>query len=142
MKRGRRTSFLQAWERSRGLLLREGFKDRAAAPRAKARISHSKMGGTSGLLASQGRGCVSSVTNLDTLVKIALNGKDPKVMGRHSPSHQWDMHKRSLFLPTPPWAREDSISPKVLHKHLLFHKQAREARVWVEVGDRAHRLGL
>ena len=57
-------------------------------------------------------------------------------MGHHSPSHQWGMHRRSFFLPTPPWAMEDSInlSPKVLHKHLLFHRQAREAR--------AHRLRL
>ena len=39
-----------AQERSRGLLVREGF--RAAATRAKARISHPKMGGTSGLQAS------------------------------------------------------------------------------------------
>ena len=37
---------------SRGLLLREGFRDKAAAPKAKARISHPKMGGTSRLLAS------------------------------------------------------------------------------------------
>ena len=52
VERGRRTSFLLAQERSRGLLLCEGFRDRAATPRAKARISHPKMGGTLGLLAS------------------------------------------------------------------------------------------
>ena len=57
------------------------------APRAKARINHPKMGGTSGLLASQGRGCVSNATSLDTLNGIALRGKDPRVMGHHSPSH-------------------------------------------------------
>ena len=50
VERGRRTSFLLARERSGGLRLREGFIDKA-----KARISHSKMGGTSGLLASQGQ---------------------------------------------------------------------------------------
>ena len=38
-------------------MLREGFRDGAAAPKAKARISHPKMGGPSGLLASQGREC-------------------------------------------------------------------------------------
>ena len=51
--RGKRTSrLLLARERSRGLLLHEGFRDRAVAPKAKARINHPKMGGTSGLLAS------------------------------------------------------------------------------------------
>ena len=63
-------------------------------------------------------------------------------MGHHSPIHEWDMRRRSLFLPTPPWAREDDISPRVLHKHLLFHIQDRETRVWVEIRDRAHRPGL
>ena len=88
VERGKRTSFLLARERSRGLMLFEGFRDMVAAPKAKARISHPKMGGTLGLLASQCKGCVSSVTNLDTLDGIALKGKDPRVMGHHSPSHQ------------------------------------------------------
>ena len=47
-------------------MLREGFRDRAKALRAKARISHPKMGGTLGLLDSQGRECVSSATSLET----------------------------------------------------------------------------
>ena len=65
--REKRTSHLPlARERSRGLLLIKGFIDRAVATRAKARINHPKMGGTSGLLASQGRECVSSATSLDT----------------------------------------------------------------------------
>ena len=59
-----------------------------AAPRAKVRINHPKMGGTSGLLAKQGRGCVSSVTSLDTLDKITLRGREPKIMGHDSPNHQ------------------------------------------------------
>ena len=89
MIRGRRTSrLLLARERRRELLLREGFRDRATTPRAKARINHPKMGGTSGLLASQGRGCVSNAINLDTLDEITLRGRDPKVMGHHSPNHQ------------------------------------------------------
>ena len=46
VERGRRTSFLLARERSRGFLLRKGFKDRVVAPRAKVGISHPKMGGT------------------------------------------------------------------------------------------------
>ena len=115
---------LRARERSRGLLFREGFRDRAAATRAKARISHPKMGGTSGLLASQSRKCVSNATSLDTLDGISPRGKDPKVMGHLNLSNQWDMHRHSLFLPTPSRAREDSISPKVLHKHLLIRRRA------------------
>ena len=60
--KGRRVkSFLLARERSSGLLLREGFRDRA-----KAKISHPKMEDTSGLLASQGKGHVSISTRLDT----------------------------------------------------------------------------
>ena len=65
--RGRRTNrLLLAQEKSKGLLLHEGFRDMAAATRAKARISHSKMGGTSGILDSQGRECVSNATSLGT----------------------------------------------------------------------------
>ena len=65
--RGKRVnSLLLARERSRGLLLYEGFKDRVAATRAKAKISHPKIGDTSGLLASLGRERVSSATILDT----------------------------------------------------------------------------
>ena len=45
--RGRRVnSLLLAREISRELLLHDGFRDRAAATRAKARISHPKIGGT------------------------------------------------------------------------------------------------
>ena len=47
-------------------MLSEGFRDRVAATRAKARISHPKMGDTSGLLASRGRGHVFIATSLDT----------------------------------------------------------------------------
>ena len=51
--RGRRVnSLLLSLERSRGLLFREGFMDRAATIKAKAKISHPKMGYTSELLAS------------------------------------------------------------------------------------------
>ena len=64
--RGRRAnSLLLALERSIRLLLREGFRDRAAATRAKVRISHPKIGDTLGLLASQGREYVASATSMD-----------------------------------------------------------------------------
>ena len=33
------------------------------------------------------------------------------------------------------------MSPRVLHKHLLPHRQAREAKAWVRAEDRAHRSG-
>ena len=52
-------------------MLCKGFRDKATATRvtatrAKAKISHPKMGDTSRLLASQGRGHVSIATSLDT----------------------------------------------------------------------------
>ena len=47
-----------------------------------------------------------------------------------------------MFLLTLAWARGNNISLRVWHKHLPCHKQAREARVWVEVEDRAHEPGL
>ena len=65
-----------------------------------------------------------------------------QIMGHHSPSHQWDMHRRSLFLLTPAWARGTSISPRVLHKHLLFHKRATWVEACFEVEDRAHKPAL
>ena len=79
-------------------------------------------GDTSGFLANQGREHVSIVTNLDTLDGIALRGRDPRVMEHHNSNHQWEMHRRSLFLLTPAWAKGTGISPRVLHKHLLFHR--------------------
>ena len=86
--RGRRVNPLPlARERSRGLLIHEGFRERAAATRAKARISYLKMRDTLGLLANQGREYVSNDTSLDTLDGIALREKDPKVMGHNNPSH-------------------------------------------------------
>ena len=39
-------------------------------------------------------------------------------------------------------ARATSISLRVRHRHLLCHRHAREAREWVEVEDKAHRLEL
>ena len=58
------------------------------ATKAKAKVKHSRVGDTSGLLASQGRERVPIITGLDTLDGIALEGRDPKAMGHHSPNHQ------------------------------------------------------
>ena len=99
------------------------------------------MGDTSRLLANQGRECVSSATSLNILDGIAIRDRDPRALGHHSPSHQWDTHRSSMFLFTPTRAREIGISPRVLHKHLLFHRWATWARVRVEVKDKDHRLG-
>ena len=63
-------------------------------------------------------------------------------MGQHSPNHQWDMRKHSLFLLNPMRARWTSINLRVLHGRLLLHKQAKEARVWVKVKEKAHRPRL
>ena len=117
--RGRKANLLPASGRSRRLLLHKDLRDRAVATRVKAKVNHSGVGDTSTLLVSQGRELVSIVTNLDTLDRIALRGRDPRVMGHHSPNHQWDMHRRSLFFLT-----------------------AVLARAWVEVEARTSRLGL
>ena len=55
-------------------------------------------------------------------------------MGHHSPSHQWDLRRRILFLLNPARARGTDISPKVLHKHLLFRRWATSFKAWVGVG--------
>ena len=142
MLRGKRINLLLAPGRSRRLLLLTNLRDRVVDTRAKAKVNHSGVGDTSGLLASQGRECVSIVTNLDTLDRIALKGRDARVMGHHSPNHQWDMHGRSLFILTPAWARGTGISPRVLHKHLLFHERATWARACVGVKARTYKQGL
>ena len=72
----------------------------------------------------------------------APRGRDPKVMGHHSPNYRWDVHKHRLFLLIPVWAKGTGISLRVLHKHLLCHRQAKEARAWVEVEGRAHKPRL
>ena len=65
--RGRRANFLLlAQGRSRGLLLRSGFWDRAAAIRAKVKVDYPRVGDTSGLYARKGKGHVSITINLDT----------------------------------------------------------------------------
>ena len=56
MRERRVNSLLLAQEKSRRLLLYEGFKDKVVATKDKAKISHPKMGDTSRLPASQGRG--------------------------------------------------------------------------------------
>ena len=67
-------------------------------------------------------------------------------MGHPSPSHQWDIRRRSLFLLTPPWAKGTNMNPRELHRPLVLHSQAGWVRAWVEVEvkveGRAHKLGL
>ena len=46
-----------------------------------------------------------------------------------------------MFLHSTVQAREASFSFRELHGHLTFHRQAREAKVWVEAEDEAHRQG-
>ena len=53
--------------------------------------------------------------------------------------HQWGRLGHSLFLHPPVRVKGINISPKVLHKHLLLHIRAREARVQVEVKDKSYR---
>ena len=47
-----------------------------------------------------------------------------------------------MFLLTPARARGTCISFRVRHGHRVFHRQAKGARVWVEVEGRVYRLRL
>ena len=65
--RGERANLLLlAQGRDRGVLLRRGFRDRAATIRANTRVNHPKVGDISGSLASQCRENVSIATSLGT----------------------------------------------------------------------------
>ena len=83
MIKGRRANLLLASGRSKRLLLFMNLRTRV-----KAKVNHLGVEDTSGLLASQGKERVSIVTSLDTLYEISLRGRDPRVMGHHSPNHQ------------------------------------------------------
>ena len=93
------------------------LKHKAVTTKAKAKVNHPRVGDTSELLASQGRGRVSIATNLGIIDEIARRG-----MGHHSPNQQWDSHRCSLFLLTPVWAKGTGVSPRVLHKHSLIRR--------------------
>ena len=54
-------------------------------------------------------------------------------------NHQWDRCGHSLFPLTLVRAKGTSISPKVLYRSFLLH---REVRVWAEAKDKAHRPRL
>ena len=140
--RGGRINLLLVLRKSKRILLCTDHWDRVVATRAKAKVNHSGVGDTSGLLANQGRERVFIVTSVDNLDGIALRGRDPRVLGHHNSNHQWDMHRRGLFLLTPSWARGTGISPRVLHKHLLVRIRATWAMSWVEVQARTSKLGL
>ena len=47
-----------------------------------------------------------------------------------------------MFLLTPVRARGTGIDLRVRHEHQVFHRQAKGAKVWVEVEGRVYRLGL
>ena len=63
---GRANLLLLAQERNIGVLLRKGFKDRATAIRAKAKVDHPNVGDISMHLASKCKEHVSIATSLDT----------------------------------------------------------------------------
>ena len=44
----------------------------------------------------------------------------------------------TICSPYPSMGQGNQYQSRVLHKRLLLYKQAREARVWAEVEDRAH----
>ena len=66
IREGRANLSFLAQERNRGVLPYKGFRDRATAIRAKARVDHPKVGDISRCLARQCREHVSIATNLDT----------------------------------------------------------------------------
>ena len=72
---------------------------------------------------------------------IAPRDKDPRVFGQRSPSQRWNKRGYSIFLHTLVWDRGASFGPRVLHGHLPLHRQAKEARLWAEAEDEAHRQG-
>ena len=63
---GRANLLLLVQERNIGVLPRKGFKDKAAAIRAKARVNHFKVRDISGHLANKCREHVSIATSLET----------------------------------------------------------------------------
>ena len=63
------------------------------------------------------------------------------VSRQHGPSQLGDKDGYSMFLHLLVWARGASFSPRVLHGHLLLHRQARGARLWAEAEDEANRQG-
>ena len=118
--RGRKINILLSPGIRKRLLLHMDLKDRAVTTKAKAKVTHPRVGDTSELLASQGRERVSIATSLDILDGISRRGKDPRDMGHHSLNHQWDSHRCSSFLLTPAWAKGTGFNPRVLHKHSLI----------------------
>ena len=65
--RERRVNLLLAPRRSKRFMFCTDFGDRTVATRVKAKVNYPGVGDTSGLLLSQGRERVSTITSLDTL---------------------------------------------------------------------------
>ena len=126
--RGRRVSLLLVRERSRRLLVHVG--SRAAAIRAR---------DGSKFPFRLGRWYDTIASNPD--MRDCPKDKDPRVSGQHSPSQRWDKRGYSIFLHSPVQVKGASISFRELHGHLPLHRQAREARLYAEVEDEAHRQG-
>ena len=60
-------------------------------------------------------------------------------MGHHCSNNLWDMCEHSFFLLTSAWTRGIDVSPKVLHKYLLFYIWSTWARAWVGVEAKTSR---
>ena len=65
-----------------------------------------------------------------------------QVLGRRSPSYQWDRYRHSLFLHTLVWVKGTSLSRRVVYKDFRQHRQVRGVGLWVEVRNRAHKPGI
>ena len=128
--RGRRVSLLLVRGRSLGLLVHVGF--RATAIRARER---------SGLPVRAGQMVCYHCQHPGHMRRDCPRDRDPKVSVQRSPSQRWDRRGYSIFLHLPVQAKGASISFRELHGHLPLHRQAREARLWAEAEDEAHRQG-
>ena len=66
---------------------------------------------------------LSKVRRFEDGLRLSIRGKDPRILGCCSSNHQWDWYEHAFFSL---WVRGTCIRLRVLHKHLQFHRQARE----------------
>ena len=88
--RGRKVNLLLVRERSRGILVHEGF--RAATIQARDK---------SGLSVRLGRWCATIASNPDISRGIAPRDRDPRVLGQRSPNQRWDRSGYNISLHSP-----------------------------------------
>ena len=124
--KGRKIHLLPTKERSRRLLFRTNLKDRAKVIRIASQAGQ----------------------------MVCYHCQQPEHMRRDFPQRQGSQgfgttqsksavgqERIQYILPHPSTGQRANISFRELHGHLLLHRQARGARLWVEAEDKAHRQG-